>query len=383
MEDWQHGGFGVYVHWPFCQSKCPYCDFNSHVAGTIDEHRWASAFRADIIRTGTLIPARHVQTIYFGGGTPSLMSPDLVDTVLQTIRETWAMANDCEITLEANPGSIEAGRFRAYRQAGVNRISMGMQAMNDADLRRLGRLHSAKEAREAFDIAKDNFDRVSFDLIYARQDQSLEDWRKELAAALSLAANHLSLYQLTIEDKTVFGERFAKGQLRGLPGEDLSVAMYSLTQDMCDAAGFSAYEVSNHARPGDESRHNLLYWNGGDYAGIGPGAHGRLTIGGQRTATVSASAPGAWLSRMEQAGHALIEQTVLSPEDMAAEYLMMGLRVKDGISRTRFRALGGMERPDVLNELVEMGMLHVSESNVRTSPDGRLVLNEVLRRLLA
>jgi putative oxygen-independent coproporphyrinogen III oxidase len=383
MEDWQHGGFGLYLHWPFCQSKCPYCDFNSHVTAHVDEARWASAFASEIQRVGLLTPGRHLRSIYFGGGTPSLMSPDLVGTILQKVRETWSLANDCEITLEANPGSIEAGRFKGYHDAGVNRISMGMQAMNDADLRRLGRMHTAAEASQAFDISRKIFARVSFDLIYARQDQTLGDWRRELLAALSMAADHLSLYQLTIEDGTVFGDRFAKGQLRGLPDEDISVAMYEATQEMCYAAGMPAYEVSNHATAGQESRHNLIYWRGGDYAGIGPGAHGRITTMGQRTASISIKAPGAWLTAVEKRGSGQESLEVLSGEDAAAEYLMMGLRINDGISRNRFIGLGGTERPAEIARLIDLGLLQAEGDRLSTGPDGRLVLNEVLRRLLA
>lgn len=382
MEDWQHGGFGLYLHWPFCQSKCPYCDFNSHVAGVVDEARWERAFHSEITRLGAQSQGRHLQSIYFGGGTPSLMSPDLVSGILQKVRETWALSNTCEITLEANPGSIEAGRFRGYRDAGVNRISMGMQAMNDADLRRLGRMHTADEARQAFDISRQIFDRVSFDLIYARQDQSLTEWKTELQQALAMAVDHLSLYQLTVEEGTVFGDRFAKGQLRGLPDEDLSVAMYETTQVLCDAAGMPAYEVSNHARPGAESQHNLLYWRGGDYAGIGPGAHGRLTANGHRFAVVSTHAPGAWLKMVETAGSGEESRECLTAENAAAEYVMMGLRVNDGISRGRFAALGGVERQGAIDDLIALDLLHVAGDVMKTTARGRMVLNEVLRRLL-
>lgn len=383
MEDWQHGGFGLYLHWPFCQSKCPYCDFNSHVASHVDEARWLYAFQSEISRYGQLTSGRHLRSIYFGGGTPSLMSPDLVSGILQAVRATWALSNDCEVTLEANPGSIEVGRFQGYRDAGVNRISMGFQAMNDVDLRRLGRMHSATEARQAFDIARHVFDRVSFDLIYARQDQSLEGWRSELRQALSMGVDHLSLYQLTVEDGTFFGERFAKGQLRGLPNEDLSVAMFETTQALCEAAGLPAYEVSNHARPGSESRHNLVYWRGGDYVGIGPGAHGRITLGSQRNATVSERLPGEWLQRVETTGNAEESRESLTGQEAAAEYLMMGLRVSDGISRDRFRKMGGDERREVLQDLCAQGLLFISEETVRTTATGRLLLNEVVRCLLA
>ena len=383
MEDWQHGGFGLYLHWPFCQSKCPYCDFNSHVAAHVDEARWARAFEVEIARNGLLTPGRHLNSIYFGGGTPSLMSPDLVDTILCAVKATWPLSNRCEITLEANPGSIEAGRFRGYRDAGVNRVSMGFQAMNDADLRRLGRMHSANEARQAFDIARDIFDRVSFDLIYARQDQTLADWATELGGALTMAVDHLSLYQLTVEDGTVFGDRFAKGQLRGLPGEDLSVAMYELTQDLCANAGLHAYEVSNHARSGAESRHNLNYWQGGDYVGIGPGAHGRVTVGGHRIATICQRAPDAWLTQVETRGMGDISAEILTREEAASEYVMMGLRLRDGIDRQRYRTMGGVEKDDKIAYLMGLGMLERDEHALKATPQGRMLLNEVIRQLLA
>lgn len=302
MDDWRNGGFGLYLHWPFCQSKCPYCDFNSHVAATIDQGRWQRAYLSEIRRLGAETEGRVLNSVFFGGGTPSLMEPDLVAAILETVRATWPLANDLEVTLEANPGSVEAGRFRGYRAAGVNRISMGIQALNDADLRKLGRLHTVAEARAAFDVARTTFDRVSFDLIYARQDQPLEHWRSELTEALTMAADHLSMYQLTVEDGTAFGDRFKRGKLRGLPEEELSADMYALTQDLCEAAGLPAYEVSNHARPGAESRHNLIYWRGGDYAGVGPGAHGRLTFPTGRWATEAPRAPAAWLERVERDG---------------------------------------------------------------------------------
>ncbi|MEM8539192.1 MAG: radical SAM family heme chaperone HemW, partial [Pseudomonadota bacterium] len=273
-EDWEYGGFGLYLHWPFCEAKCPYCDFNSHVVRSIDQQAWADAYLSEIDRIGTETDGRVLRSVFFGGGTPSLMAPEIVDAILTRVRATWPIANDIEITLEANPTSVEAGRFAAFRDAGVNRVSMGVQALNDKDLRALGRLHTAAEAMLAFDIARNVFDRVSFDLIYARQGQSLSAWRNELNAALSLAVDHLSLYQLTIEEGTAFGARYAAGKLRDLPDDDLSADMYALTQEVCAARGFDGYEVSNHARQGAESAHNQIYWRYGDYAGIGPGAHG-------------------------------------------------------------------------------------------------------------
>ncbi|MEC9310916.1 MAG: radical SAM family heme chaperone HemW, partial [Pseudomonadota bacterium] len=264
-EDWEAGGFGIYIHWPFCQAKCPYCDFNSHVSRQIDQARWLSAYLKEIDRHAAETPGRVVRSVFFGGGTPSLMPPETVHAILDRIRHHWPRANDLEVTLEANPGSVESARFRAYNPAGVSRISRGIQALNDRDLHRLGRIHSVDEALKAFDIARSTFDRVSFDLIYARQDQTPDQWRAELKQALNMAIDHLSLYQLTIEDGTAFGDRYRIGKLRGLPDEDDSATMYDITQEVAVAAGFNTYEVSNHARPGAESRHNTLYWRYGDY----------------------------------------------------------------------------------------------------------------------
>jgi oxygen-independent coproporphyrinogen-3 oxidase len=383
VEDWRHGGFGLYLHWPFCASKCPYCDFNSHVAATIDQPRWAAAYLAEIARVGGETTGRVLNSVFFGGGTPSLMAPDLVAAILDAVRATWPVANDLEVTLEANPGSVEAGRFRAFAAAGVNRLSLGVQALNDADLRRLGRTHSAAEARAAFDIARESFGRVSFDLIYARQDQSLEDWHRELAEALAMAADHLSLYQLTIEPGTAFGARQAAGGLRGLPDEDLSADLYLATNEICAAAGMPAYEVSNHARPGAESRHNLIYWRGGDYAGIGPGAHGRLTLGGQRLATETPLAPAAWLDRVERRGNGESLRQALSPPDQAAEYLMMGLRTAEGIEAARYHALGGEAiAGDAADRLIGLDLLRRRDGRLIATTAGRAVLNAIIRALM-
>lgn len=382
MDDWRHGGFGLYLHWPFCQSKCPYCDFNSHVAASIDQSRWKLAYLAEIDRLGAETPDRILNSVFFGGGTPSLMEPDLVAAIIERIRATWPMSNDPEITLEANPGSIEAGRFRGFRDGGVNRISMGMQAMNDADLRRLGRLHTAAEARQAFDIARNCFDRVSFDLIYARQDQTLADWKAELRQAIDLAVDHLSLYQLTIEDGTAFGDRRAKGGLLGLPDDDLSADMYALTQEVCDAAGMPAYEVSNHARPGSESRHNLIYWRGGDYVGIGPGAHGRMTLDGTRWATEAPKAPGAWLALVEAGKAGELPRTALSAMDRAEEYLLMSLRLAEGMEISRYEAMANrpLDRTR-LADLDALGLARVVEDRVQVTAAGRMVLNAIIRDL--
>ena len=339
-EDWRAGGFGLYVHWPFCAAKCPYCDFNSHVRRGIDQDRWRAALVAGVRQSADTVPGRVLNSVFFGGGTPSLMPPETVAAVLEAAR-AWPWANDIEITLEANPTSVEAGRFRAYRDAGVNRVSLGVQALDDAALRALGRMHDVAEALAAFDIARDTFDRVSFDLIYARQGQGLADWRAELTRALALAVDHLSLYQLTIEAGTRFGDLHARGRLRGLPPPGLSADLYALTSDLCGAAGLPAYEVSNHALPGAESRHNLVYWRYGDYAAVGPGAHARLTSGGTRTATEALRAPEAWLSAVEAGGTGLALSEALSPEDQAVEMLLMGLRLSDGIDLARHAALAG------------------------------------------
>jgi oxygen-independent coproporphyrinogen-3 oxidase len=383
-EDWEAGGFGLYIHWPFCQAKCPYCDFNSHVAVEIDQARWKSAYLSEIKRVSDELPGRRLTSIYFGGGTPSLMAPDTVGAMLEAIKAAWPVANDLEGTLEANPTSVEAGRFRAFRDAGVNRVSMGLQALNDMDLKRLGRLHSAAEGRTAYGIARDVFPRVSFDLIYARQYQTLADWRAELAEALTLAADHLSLYQLTIEPGTAFGERHAIGRLGGLVEDDSAAEMYDVTQDICEAAGLPAYEVSNHASDMAQSRHNLIYWRGGDYAGIGPGAHGRITLNGQRFATETDLSPLGWLRRVETAGRGETLRDAVTRREQAEEYAMMALRLSEGLDRARFRRLNGQDfEPDVLDRLDSLGMIEVSDTRIRTTLDGRRVLNAVLRELLA
>ena len=382
MEDWEHGGFGLYIHWPFCQAKCPYCDFNSHVVAQIDQKAWQSAYLSEIERIGAETKGRVLRSVFFGGGTPSLMDPDVVDAILTKVRATWSMANDIEITLEANPTSVEAGRFAGYRDAGVNRVSMGIQALNDRDLKALGRLHSATEAMQAFDIARNVFNRVSFDLIYARQEQSLVDWKAELNQALALAVDHLSLYQLTIEDGTAFGDRYAAGKLRGLPDDDRAADMYALTQDVCGEAGFAGYEVSNHARSGDESIHNQIYWRYGDYAGIGPGAHGRLTLGGQRFATEAPSAPMGWLGQVRKDGNGDLERVPLRSEDQFAEFLLMGMRLNEGVDLQRYPDTASDILYRNINTLTDIDMISLKDSRLKVTPRGRPVLNAVLRGLL-
>ena len=382
-EDWENGGFGLYIHWPFCQSKCPYCDFNSHVVADVDQDRWARAYLSEIERVGRETPGRVLRSVFFGGGTPSLMDPAVVDSILRKVRATWPGANDIEITLEANPTSVEASRFSAYRDAGVNRISMGIQALIDTDLRALGRMHTVAEALQAFDIARGLFERVSFDLIYARQHQTLADWEGELRAALAMAVDHLSLYQLTVEQGTAFGDRYASGKLRGLPDDDTSADMYALTQDLTGAAGFAGYEISNHAKPGQESRHNLIYWRYGDYAGIGPGAHGRLTTGGERFATEAPKAPTVWLQQVERLQTAGWLRESLSRKDQFQEFMMMGMRLKEGVDLDRLRRLTDTDLSNHINMLTDIGMVEVVSGRLRVTGQGGPVLNAVLRQLLS
>ncbi|WP_093738837.1 radical SAM family heme chaperone HemW [Sulfitobacter delicatus] len=381
-EDWQQGGFGLYIHWPFCEAKCPYCDFNSHVSRKIDQSAWRDAYLAELKRAADETAGRVLNAVFFGGGTPSLMDPDVVADIISAIRGHWPTANDLEITLEANPGSVEAGRFAAYRQAGVSRVSMGIQALNDADLKKLGRLHSAKEAMTAFDIARNTFERVSFDLIYGRQEQTVEQWEQELKQALSLAIDHISLYQLTIEQGTAFGDRYARGKLRGLPDEDLGADMFTVTQDICNQMGMPAYEVSNHARDGAQSRHNLIYWRYGDYIGIGPGAHGRLTLGGQKYATVAYSNPQRWLDGVKT-DTTEKPRAVITRAEQATEFLLMGLRLKEGVDLKRYAALSGHEiDPEALAHLQDLGMVSVESERLIVLDQGVIVLNAVIESLL-
>ena len=358
--------FAVYVHWPFCLSKCPYCDFNSHVRhGGIDEARFLRAYKTEITATAARVPGRTVSSIFFGGGTPSLMQPSSVQTILDCISKHWTIAPNVEVTLEANPTSVEVTRFRGFRAAGVNRLSLGVQALDDASLKELGRLHTAQEALNAVAVARSIFDRYSFDLIYARPQQTLDAWAAELKRAIAEAAEHLSLYQLTIEPDTPFAGLYKAGKLT-IPDEDLARDLYDLTQTVCADAGLPAYEISNHARPGAECRHNLVYWRGHDYAGIGPGAHGRLTIDGRRVATATETRPEAWLMRVEEGGTGLTVEEKLTSGEAADEYLVMGLRLAEGIDPARYRALSGRaldpKRISILRE----------EGAVETTADGRL-----------
>jgi putative oxygen-independent coproporphyrinogen III oxidase len=358
--------FGVYIHWPFCLSKCPYCDFNSHVRhAEIDETRFVRAFAAEIAATAARVPKRTVSTIFFGGGTPSLMQPQTVSAILDTVAQHWTVAPDVEVTLEANPTSVEATRFAGYRAAGVNRVSLGVQALDDAALKALGRTHTADEALAAVAIARGAFERYSFDLIYARPGQTAPAWRAELTRAITQAAEHLSLYQLTIEAETPFAALHAAGKL-AVPDGDHARELYDLTREVCAAAGLPAYEISNHARPGAECRHNLVYWRYHEYAGIGPGAHGRLDIDGRRHATATEKRPEVWLMRVEATGNGVVTDEALSRVEASDEFLLMGLRLAEGIDLARFAALaGGPLAPKQIAELTTHGL-------VETTPDGRL-----------
>ncbi len=351
-------GFGVYVHWPFCASKCPYCDFNSHVrAGGVDEAAFLAAYRREIRFVRDRIGPRQVQTIFFGGGTPSLMAPATVAGILGEISGAFTITDDAEISLEANPSSVEAGRFQGYAAAGVNRVSLGVQSLVDEDLRALGRLHSAAEALAAIDVAASHFPRYSFDLIYARPGQSETDWQRELGDALALGPGHLSLYQLTIEQGTPFAALYDKGRLK-IPADREADTLFRLTQDMTADRGLEAYEISNHARPSEQCCHNLLYWRYGEYAGIGAGAHGRLIVDGRRTATANERVPEKWRSTVEATGHSLIENEPLTETEQADEAMMMGLRLTEGFELSRLEELAGL-RPDpaVVAELIESGLL--------------------------
>jgi putative oxygen-independent coproporphyrinogen III oxidase len=384
-EQGREGAFGVYVHWPFCLSKCPYCDFNSHVRhAAIDEERFARALASEIESTAARVPGREVSSIFLGGGTPSLMQPQTVGRVLDAIGRHWRVAQDVEVTLEANPTSVEATRFRGYRSAGVNRVSLGVQALDDTSLKMLGRLHSAHEALEAVAIARSAFERYSFDLIYARPGQTPTMWAEELERAIAQAAEHLSLYQLTIEEGTPFFGLHATGKLK-TPDEATARALYDVTQEICGKHGLPAYEISNHARPGAECRHNLVYWRGEEYAGIGPGAHGRLDCDGARHATATEKRPEAWLMRVEASGHGVITDDVLNSEERADEYLLMGLRLAEGIDPQRYAILAGrMLDPRRIATLTEEGAITVDDDGrLRVTQSGFPVLDAVVADLAA
>lgn len=376
-------GFGVYVHWPFCAAKCPYCDFNSHVRHQpVDQERFAAAFAKELATMRARTGPRQVTSVFLGGGTPSLMKPETVGAVLDAIAANWDVPDGIEITLEANPSSVEAGRFRGYRAAGVNRVSLGVQALDDRDLRFLGRLHTVEEALAAIGLAREIFPRLSFDLIYARPGQTPEAWAAELEQAIGHAADHLSLYQLTIEEGTPFHALHAARKF-AIPDGDHAAELYALTQDITAARGLPAYEISNHAKPGAESRHNLTYWRYGEYVGIGPGAHGRFVEHGRRTVTVAERTPETWLNLVEAKGHGVTGGETLSRSEEADEFLLMGLRLTEGIDLARYEALSGRglasERLSILQG--EGLVAAIGNSRLRATPEGMIVLDAVVADL--
>ena len=382
MADWRNGGFGIYIHWPFCAAKCPYCDFNSHVAKSIDQSSWRNAYLREIDRYAELTSGRVLNSVFFGGGTPSLMPPETAHEILERIHFHWPKANKFECTLEANPTSVDAGRFAGYAAAGVNRISIGIQSLRDNDLVALGRMHTVTEAKQAFDIARDNFNRVSFDLIYARQHQEPESWRIELKEALSMAVDHISAYQLTIEQGTAFGDRYNRGLLKGLPEDKNAERMYDITQEECAAAGMPRYEVSNHAAPGQESIHNQVYWRYGDYIGIGPGAHGRITTHQGRFGTVAHRSPEVWKHSVYE-GKIKESWTPLSADDQLSEFVLMGMRMASGISVRRLTELSnGSFKRAKLGDLVEMGLIDEGDGLLYATQAGTKLLNQVIYHVL-
>lgn len=372
------------MHWPFCAAKCPYCDFNSHVRfGGVDEPRFLAAFRREIAAAALETGPRHISSVFLGGGTPSLMQPGTVSAVLEAIGQAWSIETGAEITLEANPNSVDADRFRGYRAAGVNRVSIGVQALRDADLKALGRLHTVAEARAAIAIAARTFDRFSFDLIYARPGQTPESWAMELGEAIALAGRHLSLYQLTIEPGTPFAALHAAGKLH-TPDPEIADTLYQVTEDVTRQAGLPAYEVSNYAVLGEESRHNLLYWRYGEYVGVGPGAHGRVIRDGGRHATMTEKSPEAWLAMVEATGHGRVEDEALTPEMQADEALLMGMRISEGLDLGRLVQLAGVSPAGAtVEELRQLGLLSVGAdgAHIAATRAGRFVLNEVVLRL--
>ncbi|KIL97914.1 Radical SAM family enzyme [Paramagnetospirillum magnetotacticum MS-1] len=371
-------GFGIYIHWPFCLSKCPYCDFNSHAGLAVDHGRWRKALLAELDHFAAQTPDRTPTSVFFGGGTPSLMEPETAGALIAMVKSRWASGPDLEVTLEANPTSVEADRFRAFRDAGVNRLSLGIQALDPESLAFLGRRHSVDEALAALSLAQATFPRVSFDLIYSRPGQTQAQWRAELARALDLAGEHLSLYQLTIEDGTAFAPLHARGGF-ALPDEDEATAQFELTQEMCERAGLPAYEISNHARANAQCRHNLTYWQGGAWLGIGPGAHGRF--GGE--ALAQTRSPGPWLAQVESQGHATETRYVLDPAERLSELVLMGLRLRNGLGPALLAEVRQVLDAEGLARMIADGFLVQDARGLRTTDRGRLVLNAVLGQLLA
>lgn len=378
--------FGIYIHWPFCKSKCPYCDFNSHVSDRIDHKQWAVSYLKEIDYWASLTEGRTVDTVFFGGGTPSLMEAETVADILAHIQKKWRVANDWEVTLEANPTSFETEKFNDFYAAGVNRVSIGVQSLKEADLKFLGREHSPAQARFAIEQAQNIFPRVSFDLMYARPKQTMDDWRAELSEAMKMAKGHISMYQLTIESGTPFFTRHARGEFK-IPEQDLAADLFDMTQDMMGERGYPAYEVSNHAQEGQESRHNLIYWRYDDYVGIGPGAHGRLTDNqNQKFATRGHRAPDKWLEMVANQGHGMHPFEPVTPLPRYQEALMMGMRLKEGLPLSRLVDAYGAPIDDILSKdriatLVKEGILEDHADLLKTTPQGFKCLNAVLAYL--
>lgn len=377
---------GIYVHWPFCEKKCPYCDFNSHVREQVDHVRWRDALLVELEQYAGATGPRPAVSLFFGGGTPSLMEPETVATTVERVKALWPSESPVEITLEANPSSVEAGRFRAYADAGVNRLSVGVQSLKDSELQFLGRLHDAKQARAALEVARNTFARVSTDFIYALPEQTLEDWRTALGEVLAFDLSHLSLYQLTIEEGTGFWSRHARGEFQ-MPDEALAETLFDLTQEMTEAAGLPAYEISNHAKPGQECRHNLVYWHGEEYVGVGPGAHGRICIEGNWRATSAVRRPERWLEQMRTEGHGREAQEEISINHRAEEMIMMGLRLREGVTRRVFEARIGRPIESYLNagklgDVIEAGLIADDSDKIAATATGRKVLNTLLAQIL-
>ncbi|MDC0151345.1 MAG: radical SAM family heme chaperone HemW [Paracoccaceae bacterium] len=381
--DWKNSGFGIYLHWPYCESKCPYCDFNSYVEKNVNWYEWELSFLSQLGFYYQETGDRRVNSIFFGGGTPSLMNPKLVSNIINHISNLWGFEDTVEITLEANPSSVESRRFAEFKAAGVNRVSIGVQALNNIDLKKLGRLHSVQDALNAIEIGKDTFDRVSFDLIYARQDQKLQDWELELKKALTLEPDHLSLYQLTIEPNTTFGNLKEKGKLSGLPDENLGGDLYHLTNNLCYKFGLNPYEVSNYSRKNHESIHNKIYWNYGDYLGVGPGAHGRITTQKGRFATQNYYSPIKWQKNaLNNAGESI--RTLINGKDQADEMAMMGLRLNSGFSKERYFRLSGKKLNEkTLTFLISDNLITVENNFIKATAQGRVVLNSLILNILS
>lgn len=374
----------IYIHWPFCKSKCPYCDFNSHVSDSIDQQGWLEAYLKEINYFSELIEGKEISSIFFGGGTPTLMNPAIAEKIINKLGQIGTLANDVEITLEGNPTSAEANKFKEFKHAGINRVSIGIQSMNDDDLKFLGREHSVSEALKAVDAAADVFDNYSFDLIYCLPEQKLSDWEKDLQKAMKYVKHHLSLYQLTIEKGTAFyGDHKRKKFV--MPDEELSTEFYEFTDSFLENEGFPAYEISNYARSGMQSRHNLTYWRYGDYLGIGPGAHSRITLNGQKTSQMMIHNPANWLKSVSEKQHGIQEQAALNADEIAEEVVMMGLRIKDGITCKDFKEITGFDIEKRLKKiplLCDEGLLELDKHSLRTTKSGALLLNSVIAKLL-